>query len=174
MCRRGTHNATDRSYGSDCDVHLCRPFLDNRFGKGRTISAKNQGCDRGKCNDPGDLFGPPSSKGVHTCVKKDSRGIVCSGVTTEDKKTCDTWPVSGTPPSRAPEDIKKKMADVAADKAAADKAAAAKAAATVHECTGIKLTCGSWAAKDKNTCRTCQQALCKTENGKDVLAGKKS
>jgi len=64
----------------------------------------------------------------------------------------------------------------AADKAAADKAAAAKAAAAkavVHDCA-VKPTCGSWAAKGNNTCRTCQQALCKTENGNDVLAGNKT
>ena len=46
--------------------------------------------------------------------------------------------------------------------------------ASVHDCTGVKLTCSAWAAKDKNTCRTCQQAQCKTENGKDVLAGNKT
>jgi hypothetical protein len=64
----------------------------------------------------------------------------------------------------------------AADKAAADKAAAAKAAAAkaaVHDCA-VKPTCGSWAPKGNNTCRTCQQALCKTENGNDVLAGNKT
>jgi hypothetical protein len=44
----------------------------------------------------------------------------------------------------------------------------------IHDCAGVKLTCGSWAAKDKNTCRTCQQAQCRTENGKDVLAGNKT
>ena len=59
----------------------------------------------------------------------------------------------------------------AADKAAADKAAAAKAA--VHDCA-VKPTCGAWAPKGSNTCRTCQQALCKTENGNDVLAGNKT
>lgn len=59
----------------------------------------------------------------------------------------------------------------AADKAAADKAAAAKAA--VHDCA-VKPTCGAWAPKGSNTCRTCQQALCKTENGNDVLAGNKN
>ena len=64
----------------------------------------------------------------------------------------------------------------AADKAAADKAAAAKAAAAkaaVHDCA-VKPTCGAWAPKGSNTCRTCQQALCKTENGNDVLAGNKT
>ena len=59
----------------------------------------------------------------------------------------------------------------AADKAAADKAAAAKA--VVHDCA-VKPTCGAWAPKGSNTCRTCQQALCKTENGNDVLAGNKT
>ena len=46
--------------------------------------------------------------------------------------------------------------------------------ASLHDCAGVKLTCGAWGAKDKNTCRTCQQAQCKTENGKDVLAGNKT
>lgn len=72
---------------------------------------------------------------------------------------------------------KKAAADkAAADKAAADKAAADKAAAAkavVHDCA-VKPTCGAWAPKGSNTCRTCQQALCKTENGNDVLAGNKT
>jgi hypothetical protein len=140
---------------------------------------------------------------VYACIKKDGSGIVCGGVTEEFQKSCDTWTADGKLPPRVPDKIrdaaKKKAADkaaagktpsdkAAADKAAADKAAAAKAAAdkaaaakaaadkaaTVHDCAGIKLTCGAWAAKDKNTCRTCQQAQCRTENGKDVLAGNKS
>ena len=45
---------------------------------------------------------------------------------------------------------------------------------SVPDCAGVKLTCGAWAASAKNTCRTCQQAQCKTENGKDVLAGNKT
>jgi hypothetical protein len=38
-------------------------------------------------------------------------------------------------------------------------------------CTGVGPSCGSWGPKGANTCRTCQQALCKTENGKEVIAG---
>jgi type IV secretory pathway VirB10-like protein len=109
-----------------------------------------------------------------------------------DKAAADKASSGKAPPDKAPSDkaaadkaaadkaaadkaaaAKAAAAKAAADKAAADKAAAAKAAA-LHECAGVKLTCGSWAAKDKNTCRTCQQALCKTENGKDVLGGNKS
>ena len=88
---------------------------------------------------------------------------------------------------------KAKADKATADKAAADKAAAEKAKASkptadkpttdkpasaastsVHDCAGIKLNCGSWAPKDGNTCRTCQLAQCKTENGKDVIAGNKT
>jgi len=43
-----------------------------------------------------------------------------------------------------------------------------------HDCAGVAQTCGAWGAKGANTCRTCQQAQCKTENGKDVLAGNKT
>jgi hypothetical protein len=158
---------------------------------------------QGRCSGDGDVFFPANDKGEYACLKKDGSGIVCGGVTDELKKTCDTWSANGTLPARAPDKIreaaKKKAADkVAADKAAADKAkadkakadklAAEKAAAdkaagdktatgsggSVHDCAGVKLTCGAWAAKDKNTCRTCQQAQCKTENGKDVLAGNKT
>ena len=43
-----------------------------------------------------------------------------------------------------------------------------------HDCAGIAQTCGAWGAKGTNTCRTCQQAQCKTENGKEVLAGNKT
>jgi hypothetical protein len=50
----------------------------------------------------------------------------------------------------------------------------ASTSTTIHDCSEVKRTCGAWAAKDKNTCRTCQQAQCKTENGKDVLAGNKT
>jgi hypothetical protein len=44
----------------------------------------------------------------------------------------------------------------------------------VHDCAGVGRSCGGWAAKGANTCRTCQQAQCKTENGKDVVAGNKT
>ena len=44
----------------------------------------------------------------------------------------------------------------------------------VHDCAGVPRSCGSWAAKGANTCRSCQQAQCKTENGKDVVAGNKT
>jgi hypothetical protein len=42
------------------------------------------------------------------------------------------------------------------------------------DCTGVGPTCGAWAPKGANTCRTCQQAQCKTENGKEVIAGNKT
>jgi len=45
---------------------------------------------------------------------------------------------------------------------------------STHDCVGVDRTCGSWGAKGANTCRTCQQAQCKTENGKDVIAGNKT
>ena len=44
----------------------------------------------------------------------------------------------------------------------------------IHDCSGVKRTCGAWAPKDKNTCRTCNLAQCKTENGKEMLAGNKT
>jgi hypothetical protein len=44
----------------------------------------------------------------------------------------------------------------------------------VHDCAGVSRSCGPWAANGANTCRTCQQAQCKTENGKDVIAGNKT
>ena len=42
------------------------------------------------------------------------------------------------------------------------------------DCSGVPRSCGSWGAKGANTCRTCQQAQCKTENGKEVVAGNKT
>ena len=45
---------------------------------------------------------------------------------------------------------------------------------STHDCTGVPRTCGAWGASGANTCRTCQQAQCKTENGKDVIAGNKT
>ena len=44
---------------------------------------------------------------------------------------------------------------------------------STFNCTGIPRTCGAWGAKGPNTCRTCNQALCKKENGKEVIAGNK-
>jgi hypothetical protein len=63
---------------------------------------------------------------------------------------------------------------VAAETGSGSGSGSSTSKAGVHDCAGVKLTCGAWAAKDKNTCRTCQQAQCKTENGKDVLAGNKT
>ncbi len=45
---------------------------------------------------------------------------------------------------------------------------------TTFDCTGVARTCGAWGASGANTCRTCQQAQCKTENGKEVIAGNKT
>jgi hypothetical protein len=45
---------------------------------------------------------------------------------------------------------------------------------SIFNCTGIPRTCGAWAPKGANTCRTCKQALCKNDNGKEVLAGNKT
>ena len=45
---------------------------------------------------------------------------------------------------------------------------------SIHDCAGVAKTCGAWGAKGANTCRPCQQAQCRTENGKDVLAGNKT
>ena len=45
---------------------------------------------------------------------------------------------------------------------------------SIHDCAGVAKTCGAWGAKGANTCRSCQQAQCRTENGKDVLAGNKT
>ena len=44
----------------------------------------------------------------------------------------------------------------------------------IYNCPGVSPTCGDWAAKGANTCRSCQQAQCKSENGKDVIAGNKN
>ena len=44
----------------------------------------------------------------------------------------------------------------------------------IYNCPGVNPTCGDWAAKGANTCRSCQQAQCKSENGKDVIAGNKT
>lgn len=45
---------------------------------------------------------------------------------------------------------------------------------TTHDCAGVVRSCGAWGASGTNTCRTCQQAQCKTENGHDVMAGNKT
>jgi hypothetical protein len=45
---------------------------------------------------------------------------------------------------------------------------------TTYDCPGVAKTCGAWGAKGANTCRTCQQAQCKSENGLDVIAGNKT
>jgi len=45
---------------------------------------------------------------------------------------------------------------------------------TTHDCAGVAKSCGAWGASGTNTYRTCQQAQCKTENGHDVMAGKKT
>jgi hypothetical protein len=69
-------------------------------------------------------------------------------------KSADGKPATGSPPASGP--------------------SAASTSTAIHDCSEVKRTCGAWAAKDKNTCRTCQQTQCKTENGKDVLAGNKT
>lgn len=45
---------------------------------------------------------------------------------------------------------------------------------STYNCPGVKQTCGDWGKDGTKTCRTCQQAQCKKENDKDVLAGNKT
>ena len=71
---------------------------------------------QGKCSDDGDVFFPPSEKGVYACLKKDGSGVVCGGYTEEYKKSCDTWPADSTPPSRSPDKVRDAAKKKAAEK----------------------------------------------------------
>jgi hypothetical protein len=66
----------------------------------------------------------------------------------------------------------------ASDKPISDKPSTSKPASassfSVHDCPGIKLNCGAWVPKDGNTCRSCQLAQCRIENGGEVVAGNKT
>jgi hypothetical protein len=42
-----------------------------------------------------------------------------------------------------------------------------------HDCGGVPKTCGAWGTNGANTCRTCNQAQCTTQNGQEVIAGNK-
>jgi hypothetical protein len=77
---------------------------------------------QGHCNDDGDTYFPPSTKGVYACLKKDGSGIVCGGYTEEYKKSCDAWRADGTPASRSPSAVVDAAKKKKAEKAAADKA----------------------------------------------------
>jgi hypothetical protein len=96
---------------------------------------------------------------------------------TADKPTTDK-PTTDKPSTDKSTTDKSTTDKSTTDKSTTDKSTTAKpppaAAANVHDCSGIKLNCGSWAPKGGNTCRTCQLAQCKTENGGEVVAGNKT
>jgi len=65
-----------------------------------TVSIKDHSKDRvqGKCSGDGDVFWVQGKSGhTYGCMHADGSGIVCSGVTAAQKKTCDTFRVA--PPS---------------------------------------------------------------------------
>lgn len=48
----------------------------------------------GQCNEKGGVFWPDSAGHTYGCFNRDGSGIVCGGVSKDDKKSCDTWPAS--------------------------------------------------------------------------------
>jgi len=116
--------------------------------------------------------GPPgrAPEAVRSAAQKKADKAKASKPTA-DKPTADN-PSTKRPATDDPSANKPSANKPSTDKIA-DKPPPAKSA-DVHDCLGIKLNCGSWAPKDGNTCRTCQLAQCKTENGKDVVAGNKT
>jgi hypothetical protein len=62
-----------------------------------TVSIKHHNKDQvqGKCGGDGDVYWVQGSSGhTYGCIHPDGSGIVCSGVTAAQKKTCDTFKVA--------------------------------------------------------------------------------
>lgn len=65
-----------------------------------TVSIKDHSKDKvqGKCDGEGDVFWTQGKTGhTYGCMHADGSGIVCSGVTAAQKKTCDTFRVAPRP-----------------------------------------------------------------------------
>ncbi len=68
-----------------------------------SIKGHNQDQVQGKCSGDGDVFWIPGKSGkTYGCLHADGSGIVCGGVTADDKKTCDTFRTGSFPVPKFP------------------------------------------------------------------------
>jgi len=61
------------------------------FAKRIPIGARNQGWMQRWCGNTGVFWPEGGTSSTFGCMKPDGSGMVCSGVSPRDKKTCDTF-----------------------------------------------------------------------------------
>lgn len=70
----------------------CAALGQAAYGDEVSIKGHNHDQVQGKCSGDGDVYWTEGAKGsTYGCLHADGSGIVCSGVTAEQKKTCSTF-----------------------------------------------------------------------------------
>jgi hypothetical protein len=68
-----------------------------------SIKGHSQSQVKGSCGGDGDVYWVPGSSGhTYGCMHGDGSGIVCSGVTAAQKKTCSTFRTGSFPAPKFP------------------------------------------------------------------------
>ena len=66
-------------------------IADSAMAKEVPIKGNSKTQVEGRCNQSGGTYWPTSAGGTYGCVNPDGSGIICGGVTANDKKTCGTF-----------------------------------------------------------------------------------
>ncbi len=66
-------------------------IADSAMAKEVPIKGNSKTQVEGRCNESGGTYWPTSAGGTYGCVNPDGSGIICGGVTANDKKTCGTF-----------------------------------------------------------------------------------
>ena len=73
------------------------------FGEEVAIKGHNHDQVQGKCSGDGDVYWTEGKEGsTYGCLHADGSGIVCSGVTAQQKKTCSTFLQASFPKPQLP------------------------------------------------------------------------
>ena len=76
-------------------------FTDSASAK--EVSIKSQSSVQKSCQGDGDVYWIPGGTGhTYGCMHGDGSGIVCSGVTAKQKKTCSTFRTTSSPVPKLP------------------------------------------------------------------------
>lgn len=66
-------------------------IADSAMAKEVPIQGNSKKEVKKRCDDSGGKYWPTSDGGTYGCINPDGSGIICGGVTANDKKTCGTF-----------------------------------------------------------------------------------
>ena len=81
----------------------CGVLCEAAYGEEVSIKGHNHDQVQGKCSGDGDVYWTEGKTGsTYGCLYADGSGIVCSGVTASQKKTCSTFREASFPKPQLP------------------------------------------------------------------------